>query len=176
MNELKRVIHKDSRDTTEKYIRWEYEDIAPMPTPREIKGIDNTQKDIDVFLSKKYGSKSYPEKKEYTPEEFSDEAKYTSVQYHNVEKQKNKIKEKLRTDLLSFSTIKIDRIDGKNDYTDVQLINADRFQKISDPTMWSVLTLYAGSGQGNQSVGIMVRKSSLSPKEDFNTSENSIEG
>jgi len=187
MAELKNIIHQDSRSTTEGYIRWEYEDVAPSNTPKEKRAEELTQKDIDertkdlLFnreevkktkdplstetvsiedaIKEEYGPKTYTPK--YTDEQLASKAKYTNTQYKNLQEQKQKSREKLRTDTLTYSTIKINKIDGSNDYADIQLINADRFQKVSDPTKWSVLTLYTGRGTDSQAVGIMVRRANI---------------
>jgi len=205
MGELIQKIHKDSRKTTEQYMRWEYEDVAPMTNPKERKDYLLSQREINDWISTgqrpetgikvrsadgstidlsevdlgleinetdSFGS--------FSPDptgrglDMSARA-LTGARKSALKSQLKKAREKLRTDFSGRSKIKIDKIDGgEQNYVEVQLINADRFQKASDPLKWSVLTLYAGSGQNSQSVGVMVRRT---PNEDevIRTAIDSIE-
>lgn len=181
MGYLGKVIKKESRKEVESYIRWEYEDIAPTLTPQEyrtyksdLSSVRSSLKTspVDAVMDPSFTLISSEDVGKY----WSDLG-YTSMQVKNIKNQVYKSREKLREDLMDgYSSIKINKINGRDEYTNIQLINSDRFQKLSDPTKWAVLVLYTGSGKDNQGVGILVRKNTEVDANLKNTSIDNIGG
>ena len=201
MGEIRRLIDKESRGITEKYIRWEYESVAPTPSPLDTKRFGSRSDAINMWeitgemperekqgiLIKGDGGGAVDISKadlglrvEGIDEDptmgFQLAGFMAPVKRKELDSQMEKSREKVRTDLDKYSLIKIDRIDGENNYNEIQLINADRFQKVSRPDKWSVLTLYTGSGKGGQSIGIMVRKNFPGEQNKPNLAKDKIEG
>ena len=158
MGEIKDLIQGKSREITESY-RWvEYEDIPTRTVPPVLE-IASSKNEISDKLTLYYFKDS--------PEEFfgkfafkgSDEITETPALKRQTTKKEENIKRQLRMDYCGgISSVLIDRVNGFDKYSDIQLINADRFQKVSDPKKWCVFTIYGGGGHTDHAIGIMVRK------------------
>ena len=205
MSELRDIIQKEAQSRAEEYIRWQYEGIAPYDSPKETVSFDWYQKEIDnlvkgylipnategVSVKSKDGSTislkdvdlGLELKKEkamstvnFTPINPPSDVDTIKSKEQALKAQKAKSRAKIRSDFQGYSKIKIDRIDGVNDYTDIVLLNGDRYQRLYDPEKWGVLVLYAGAGKSNQAVGLLVRKDVGPDTKITNTSIDSIGG
>lgn len=182
MADVKYKIGKQTREQIESYIGWEYERIAPSAVSRSklallYSSVADLEKNDDKYSYISLNFENGPLRNTTEVEAGITNEKENSLGYFDVDFEKKlselnvtqtkkkqyektfeKNREDIRTDSNEYSTIKIDRVDADGFYAEIPLINADRYQKLSDPTKWNVLVLYTGSGREEHAVGIIVRK------------------
>ena len=148
MNEIKLKIQDEAYRESERHKMWAIENVAPFPTIK--------QKDAEVQRLRDKASSSVF----YDP--YS--SNLATAMEDKADRQAKKSREQLRTDIGTYSSIKINKISDSGErikYTEVKLINADKYQKLSDPKKWSVLVLNTGSGRDRHALGIMVSKGNI---------------